>query len=409
MEVEFSYGDEKLQVELPSEAEIDYFAPLTSQNIVEYDRFYQMVSGSGQLEALLQGSVLFVVNDAHRTTPTSLLLDWFDRLDDSLLSRASFIIATGTHDPPRESHLRTIFGPLLERVRLQVVFHDCHNKLSLSLVGRDSFGGDVFVNSLLFDFDHVIVISSVEPHYFAGFTGGRKSLFPGLADFSTVERNHNLANSLEAKPLRLLGNPVAEHLDELISLVDTSHLFSVQAVLNSAGKLAGLCTGDLSSSFHRAVELARQLYSHSTRMPYDIVFCELSRPLDSDLYQAQKAVENCQMAVVDTGTLVVLSPCSEGIGSEHFYRQASSWDRKTNRPGDGVIRFGSHKLSRMNNLGKRMKICLYSELPSETVRTVFYEPADDLTALIKEKAKDSETMRVAVVRDAGHTVVELDS
>ena len=107
-------------------------------------------------------------------------------------------------------------------------------------IGEDQFGEEVFINSMLDQAESLCVISSVEPHYFAGFTGGRKSFFPGLTDLATIERNHNLANSLEAQPMRIAGNPVAEHMENLLSLIDTSRMLSIQAVLNSKNRIAGL-------------------------------------------------------------------------------------------------------------------------------------------------------------------------
>ncbi len=221
-------------------------------------------------------------------------------------------------------------------------------------VGKDRFGEAVYLNKAYFEADSVCAIGSVEPHYFAGYTGGRKSLIPGLSDFKTVERNHNLANSLDAAPMKLKGNPVAEHLGEMLDLVDTSKCLSLQIVTDANRAIAGVFAGDLNDSFEKAVNCAAGIFGHTVRHRYDTVMCEVLPPLDGNLYQAQKGLENCQQAVADGGTAVVISACAEGIGSQHFWDLANGWNREDNRPGDGRLHFGSHKLSRVNEMRKRI-------------------------------------------------------
>jgi nickel-dependent lactate racemase len=131
----------------------------------------------------------------------------------------------------------------------------------------------------------------------------------------------------------------------------------------------------------------------------------LISPLDKNLYQAQKALENCQDAVADGGSAVVFSACEEGVGSRYFFEQASGWDRERNESVDGVERFGSHKLSRVNAMTRRIDVRLHSELDDETVRRVFYEPLADVSEYIGRRAEGNTNYRLAVVHDAGHTVL----
>ena len=173
------------------------------------------------------------------------MLDWLDRLDGQFLDRASFLIATGTHATPTDEHIAGIFGRHLRRVRARVCSHDAANRDAMVRVGDDPLGGGLYLNRIVLEHEAILVVGSVEPHYFAGYTGGRKSLFPGLTDLATVTRNHNLANSLDAAPLRLTGNPVAEHLDALLAAIDTSRFLSVQVVLDAGRRIAGCYCGTL--------------------------------------------------------------------------------------------------------------------------------------------------------------------
>ena len=409
MEITLTYGERPLAFDTPVGATVDTFIPSVADRQVDLSAFQSALHESGTDTFLNAISPLIIVNDGYRRTPTALVLEWLEILQPGLIDRAHFLIATGAHSVPTEEYLRTIFGPFCDRVRARLSCHDATDSVSMTKLGVDSLGGEVCINRLVTMLDRILVIGSVEPHYFAGFTGGRKSFFPGLCDLATIERNHNLANSLDCAPLKLKDNPVAEHLYALLSFLDLDRIRSIQIVADTRGQIAGIFVGSLENSFTNATHLAGQLYSWNIAEPYDALICELLPPLDRNLYQAQKALENSRTAVRDGGSVVVVSQCREGIGSEHFFNQADTWDRERNRPSDGTLRFGSHKLSRMNTLSKRMSIGLHSSLDDATVRKVFFEPVADLSAFLTTKAQERDHFRVAVVYDAGHTVLRYDT
>ena len=349
---------------------------------------------------------LVIVNDGHRPTPTPRVLEWIDQFDPEFLDRAPFLIACGTHGEPQPDHLEKIFGRYLDRVTGRVDWHDCRNQDSMVKLGQDHFGKDVYLNRIAVEADRCLVITSAEPHYFAGFTGGRKSFFPGLTDLATVERNHNLANSLDCAPLRLEGNPMSEHLQEMLGFVDLGKVASIQLVVDAGHRVSGIFCGGLQEAFLEAARASEELYAYPVDEPYDLVLAEVRPPLDRSLYQIQKALENTQMAVRDGGTIAVVAACEDGVGSEHFFELADIWDREKNAPRDGVARFGSHKLSRVNAMTRRINVRLYSQLSPETPRQVFYEPVANLQALVGE-CLNGKNKRLAVVHDAGHSVLKV--
>lgn len=406
MEIHLAYGGSALKVTLPDSVVVDQFAPMPFTSPVSYDDFCLEADRSGVEQFLSASALLFVVNDGYRHTPTAQVLEWLEIRYPGTIDRANFLVATGTHKPPTEEHYKSIFGKYRAQVRPRVHYHDVTDSSAMVQVGTDWFGQPVSVNKLLKQFEAIIVIGSVEPHYFAGYTGGRKGIFPGLCDLATTTRNHNMANSLEAAPLRLKGNPVADHLQSLLAFVSDLNIVSIQVVADISHRIGAICIGSLENSFTRAVAVAEKVYAQHVTAPYDAVLCEVLPPLDKNMYQVQKAVENCQAAVRDGGTLINVAACKEGIGSEHFFDEASRWDSVNNRPGDGVYRFGSHKLTRMVLHQRRINVCLKSELPDADVSTVFYHPVKDVGShLAKQLGKN---VRVAVVRDAAHTVLSLN-
>ncbi len=405
MEIRLAYDHKGLTLDVPDSMITDRFGLSTVDRPVTYTEFTAGLAASGGERFLSCELPLFVVNDGFRNTPTRRLLEWLDMFDNSILDRARFLIATGAHGGPTPEHLSTIFGSYLDRVCHRVNWHDARALGDMDKIGVDHFGGEVFLNRQALSAEKLFVIGSVEPHYFAGFTGGRKSLFPGLTDLATIERNHNLANSLEAAPLKLKGNPVSEHFDELLGLCDLDRIFTAQVVMDAGGRIERICLGRLDQAFAEATQAAVSLYSHEIARKYDIIVAEIRPPLDKNLYQAQKALENTQTAVVDGGTVILVTPCNEGVGSNHFFDLANSWDRETNRPADGIPRFGSHKLSRVNAMTKRINVRIVSSLPEDHARQVFYEPLDDINEYLAKYEKETHGLRLAVVHDAGHTVL----
>ncbi len=107
------------------------------------------------------------------------------------------------------------------------------------------------------------------------------------------------------------------------------------------------------------------------------------------------------------GACVVVAACAQGIGSEHYARLAENWDEEKNEPKDGVHRFGSHKLSRVNALSRRIDVRIHSTMAEADVRKVFYTPCPDIGTYIEEKTKGNKSCRIAVVHDAGHTVLQM--
>lgn len=372
------------------------------------ESFSRRFHDSPARQVLPASSPLVVVNDGYRHTPTARILDWLDSIYPDFLDRADFIVSTGTHPAPSDEQMRAIFGGLYARLRDRVRIHDCRDMTAMRPVGRDRFGAEVFLNAAVLEHEDVLIIGSVEPHYFAGFTGGRKSLFPGLSDLATTERNHNLANSLEAQPLRLRGNPVAEHFDELMELVAHRAFYAVQVVVDAGGIIREITCGELQDAFVRATEAARALFAHEVAERYDVVLCEMRSPLDHNLYQLQKGLENGQAAVRAGGAAILVSACVEGVGSPHFFRQALTWDRTRNRPQDGILRFGSHKLSRVHAITERIDVLLHSMLSPQDIRQVFYEPIENVTAYLTERRASYDLDRLAVVYDAGHTVLTVN-
>ncbi|MCP4720746.1 MAG: nickel-dependent lactate racemase, partial [Desulfobacteraceae bacterium] len=253
--------------------------------------------------------VLVIVNDATRPTPTQKVLDAI--FDDLSQTQYNFIIATGAHRGPTQEEYLQIFGPYYEQIKENIIVHDAKKEEDHLFLGTSSNGTEMYVNKAGVEADKFIIISSVEPHYFAGYTGGRKSFLPGIAGFKTIEQNHKLALVPEACALALTGNPVHEDMMDAIKTVK-QEIFSIMTVLDKHHKVYATCAGHIHDSFHAAIDKANEVFAAPLREKADIVVSVVKFPQDIDLYQAQKGIDNAKLALKENGIMILVAKCRCG-------------------------------------------------------------------------------------------------
>ncbi len=272
------------------------------------------------VEQFMQDSdrIVFLVNDATRPTRTDLVLD---ALDDTICrSEVEFIVATGAHPSPAREELRRIFGPHLDECEGRTSIHDARNEKIHKNIGRTRYGNDMYVNRQAFECSKMVAVGSVEPHYFAGFTGGPKSLLPGIAAYETIERNHSLALHERSRPLVIEGNPIHEEMVDCMDAFGRDRIYGVQMVLDSEDNVCRAFSGPLHIAFDAAVRDARKIFSAPIKHQADIVVTVARPPFDCDLYQTLKTIEHGRLALRPGGTLIFVSACPEGLGPPHFSR-----------------------------------------------------------------------------------------
>lgn len=266
---------------------------------------------------------LIIVNDGQRPTPTARILAM---LSDSLISNPDcyFIVATGSHRAPTVQEMLDIFGTdLYPHIKDRIIIHDAKESPCL-YAGRSTRGTDVYVNKAVEGYDHIITIGSVEPHYFAGYTGGRKSFVPGISAYSTIEKNHSLAFSPHSKLLALDTNPLHLDLNECTRMI-VDHLhknFSTQITAINAvvmdDRIHMIHAGDIEGGMNETLEIANGLFVKQVSTKKDIAVAVAEYPMNKVLYQALKAFENCRHAINDGGIIILVAECDMGKGPTHF-------------------------------------------------------------------------------------------
>jgi len=330
-------------------------------------------------------SLLFIVNDGTRPTPTSKILDFlYPKISSH--KDVNFIVAVGSHKASTEKELKKIFGKYYEIYKEKIFIHDSRDEKNLKYFGKTSRGTEVFFNKIINDINNVILINSVEPHYFAGYTGGRKSFLPGIAGFKTIEMNHKFALDKSSGTLCLNGNPVHEDMMEAIGFLKNLRIFSIQIVLTPEGQIFQITTGDISESFLKAIDFANDIFCVRLKEKGNIVITAAPAPMDIDLYQSQKALENGKLALADDGIIILVSECANGIGDQVFYDLLS----KASKPSD-VINFlnkeyelGYHKAAKIAELAIKSEIWAVTNIDASILMKAFIKKCKNIQSALDE-------------------------
>ena len=262
------------------------------------------------------------------------------------------------------------------------------------------------VNKIAVDSDRLIVITSVEPHYFAGWTGGRKSFLPGVASYKTVEANHKMAVGMDAQALALKGNPVHEDMMDALEVVRGKKIFSVQIVMDRHHNIYKSAAGDLNPAFEQAVKWGEEVFIVPVPEKADIVISAAPYPMDVDLYQSQKALDNGKWALKKGGTIIMVSKCREGTGSDNFLKLLSS----SKDPKEVIenikkgYKLGYHKAAKMAEIATWAKICAVTDLDPAIIRGANMTPYKTVKEALKDALAANPDARVEVFMEGSVTI-----
>ncbi|MGQ9706712.1 MAG: nickel-dependent lactate racemase [bacterium] len=391
-----------LRLETNNVGEIILSSPYPRQSNKSLETFFDE-SFFQLLNEFLNGDepTLIIINDHTRPTPSGLILNQIKNIIP--IERTSILIASGMHRPTTTSEQQFILGELYKSLRERIYHNNAKNGSFVNL-GWTSYGTEVLINNLLEKFKRIITIGSVEPHYFAGLTGGRKSFLPGIASSIPIINNHKFALSDRANVFELANNPVHEDMMEFASFItDKWKVFSIQIVLDRDASIHSIHYGDLTDSFIKACDDAKLIFKREIEKKYKVAIAIARPPLDIDLYQSLKAVENIHSAVEDGGIIILVSPCREGVGEKNFYNLLTS---KKSRPEilkeiEENYTFGAHKTYRLLKKMEKYRIWLYSDLDPDIVKEGNLTYIPDLNKGIKKALSAiGENSEVLIVNDA---------
>lgn len=413
MKVDVKYGKDGVQpTEIPDPNYIGTFYPKDVEcgdpdEVI--GRSIDNPIGYGSMAEFLEGGedIVFIVNDGTRPTPTAKVLDALSKRMD--LRSARYLIATGTHRDMTPEEYSMVFGSHYEELKDRIFCHDARNSECVNL-GTSKNGTPMEVNRMAVDADRLVIITSVEPHYFAGYTGGRKSFLPGVASYRTVTENHKLAMSQAAQSLALEGNPVHEDMMDALEVVKGKRIFSIQVVLDRHQNIYKAESGDLNAAFDAAIGWANEVFLVPIPEKADVVISVAPYPMDVDLYQSQKALDNGKWALKDGGKIIMVSKCREGIGSDTFLKQLST-SSDPNQVLENLkseYKLGYHKAAKMAEIATWASIWAVTDLDPEILRNANITPFPSVQAAVDATLEENPSARFLVLMDGSVTIPRVE-
>jgi len=350
--------------------------------------------------------VLVLVNDHTRPTPNAPILEALRPVLSGRDFRA--LVCAGTHRPPTDAEYETIFGAAVwTGHRDRVLCHEAKDGKRLFFLGKTGFGTDVWLNRELLWADKVVTINSIEPHYFAGYTGGRKGFLPGIAGYDTITRNHNMVTHPGSITFGLEDNPVHEDMTEAAKMLQRP-VFSIQLVQDRLHRLLSIRSGDLFESFDEAAADAHKVFAVPVKEKADIVLSVLGPPSNINFYQAQRAVEFARPVLKDPSVHITVSACSDGIGNDSFIQvfrgcKCASDLLVGDRQPFSVL--GWHKSARLAQIMEAADLYTVVGIDDAVVESAFMRPFKTAQAALDTAlAKLGKDACVYVIPDAGSVV-----
>ncbi|MBS3976739.1 MAG: nickel-dependent lactate racemase [Syntrophomonadaceae bacterium] len=328
--------------------------------------------------------VVIVINDITRPVPSGILVQKIaQELEKAGVpdQQVKILLATGTHRPNNQEEIKNMLGPDLLK-RFQVSNHDCRDEANLVYLGVTPGGTRVVVNRLYAEADYRILTGLIAPHHAAGFSGGRKSVIPGLAGLELLKRHHSLDGRIFNPAMGCLeGNPF--HLEAVAAARIAGAEFILNVVPNSRGQVVAVVAGELEEAHMAGVRVAETM--SRCRLPFlaDIVITGAGGyPRDINLYQAQKAISAAEMVIRDNGTIILVAECAHGFGEGVFV----DWLVEAKSPQEVIERFrregfspGASKAFFFARAAARCRlIVVTTNLPGDLLSQMFMEKATTL-------------------------------
>lgn len=380
MKLEFGFGKGIQTVELPE----DNLMGVLTANTVEYDltgedeveRALAEPIGAPKLEEVVKPGekIAIVTSDITRPCPTWQIMPALLRhLYAAGVKREdiTLVFALGSHRHHTPEEMQHLAGDLAynEITCVDSNPDDCIN------LGVTKSGTPVDITRVVAEADRRICLANIEYHYFAGYSGGAKSIMPGVSNRAAIQSNHSMMVRPEAHAGRLAGNPIREDIEEAAAICGIDYIVNV--VLDEHKQIIKAVAGDVTAAHRAGCAFLDTLYRKEIAKKADIVLVSQGgAPKDLNLYQTQKALDNAKHAVRDGGVIVLIGSCKEGLGEKTFQQ----WIEEATCPKDLIDRvqadfkLGGHKAAAIAMVLENADVYLVSEMPEELTKKCFLTP-----------------------------------
>ena len=417
MKVKLAYGQGHLNIDLP-ESRTTVIEPAYNPGLADEKSAVLTALEHPVGTAPLRGSikatdrVCILFTDITRATPNHRLIPWLLEYLDGVVPRENITLlnATGTHRPNTHAELEKMLTPAVV-AHYRVINHECERGEDLVQLGVTRDGAPALLNKHCVQADVRIVTGFIEPHFFAGFSGGPKGIMPGVAGLRTVMSNHGAKNIGDSRAAFGIteGNPLWEELRDIALRAGSSFLLNV--TINEQREITNVFTGDLIEAHKVGIEFVRRSAMQKVSAPFDIVVTTNSGyPLDMNLYQSVKGMSAAARIIREGGLLIMACECSEGIPS------GSPLDKLLHTVGSpeeilallatpGFVKPEQWQAQIQALIQRKARVMVHSTLPDEVVRGAYLTPCQDIAAeVLRELERRGPGARVAVLPQGPLTI-----
>lgn len=372
--------------------------------------------GSKKLWELARGKekIVILASDHTRPVPSQVILPQMlkDLRRGNPGAHISILVATGCHRSMTKEEMRAKFGQeLISRERL--VIHDCEDEENLVSLGLLPSGGELKIHRLAAEADLLVGEGFIEPHFFAGFSGGRKSVLPGIASRTCVHYNHNsrFIDHPCARAGILEGNPI--HADMAYGAKKAGLAYIVNVVLNSEQQVIASFAGDGEKAHLAGSRFVYEMARCAPVMADVVVTTNNGYPLDQNIYQMVKGISSASSTCKKGGVIIAVGACQDGVGGAGFYDSFLKYEdvscmlekfRRTPPEETVVDQWQSQILARVL---EEYTVILVSEAEKEMVRNLKMIPADSVEQALAmaEEIVGKKDYRVTVIPEGISVIV----
>lgn len=422
--IDLPYGKGKKTASIPKErlsgilvSKANEFHPSQSQTEIVKDALAEPI-GSKRLKELVVGknNIVIIASDHTRPVPSKILMPPMleEIYEGNKEAKITMLIATGFHRPTTREELIYKFGEdIVDDKRIQFVVHESGKMEDMVNLGTLPSGGELLINKLAAHADLLIAEGFIEPHFFAGFSGGRKSVLPGVSSRTTVLANHcsEFIAHDHARAGILDGNPI--HKDMIYAAETAKLAFIVNVVLDEDKNVISAFAGHFNEAHRKGCEFVKEL-SGVDAIPSDIVISTNGGyPLDQNVYQSVKGMTAAEATCKDGGVIIMVSSCVHGHGGIDLYEAFNndfSLDHimdeflATNRNDTVPDQWESQILCRIL---LKYKVIMVTDADEDMVRTMRMDYAKTIEEAIQKADAylGQENSKITVIQDGVSVIV----
>lgn len=416
MNLEIGIGQGTQIVEIPDENLLKVLQanPLTHELTGEDEvkRALSAPIGTPRLKEIVKPGekIAIVTSDISRPMPTHVVMPaLLDELYEAGCKKEdiTLVFALGSHRKQTDEERRKLAGDRAYE-EISCIDSDADNTVHLA---DTPHGTPIDIDRVVAEADRRICLGNIEFHYFAGYSGGIKAIFPGCSTRQAIQANHSMMVEDAACAGNLDHNPVRDDLEEMTKYLTVDFILNV--VLDEHKQIVKGFAGDIQKAHREGCQYLDRMYAVSIPKRADIVIVSQGgAPKDLNLYQTQKALDNAKHAIAENGIIILVGSCKEGLG-EHTFEE---WLTGAEKPEELITRvredfkLGGHKAAAIAMVLQKARIFLVSDMEDDFVKTIFMEPYHTVQEAFDEALKEKgENASVIVMPYGGSTLPKLEN